>query len=812
MSVATADRGRPRHEERGYDEPGWLGRLAARMEPDEGWISLPLVCVMAGTMAWSIADARWILGRDNLTGFVIWLAVAAAFWGYLSARLEMSPWLAHLLGAALGAFLIIEAVGAEIPTAQPGLVGWFNATADSVAEAYLDLTWRHQISTSQYGHFCLLIGIFVWGTAQSASYDIFGYHRAVTGVLLMAILLVANMSLTYNDQFWALVLFSGVALALLLQAHAAEERSNWLRHRVWRGGDFRAPHLEGGMGFAALAMCGALVLTSVASSAPLGSAWSRFDPAFRDFASWIGGGLPAGGQTRINTGADFTSSTPIGVSFRAGPDLVFTVRLPDQARNPKWRVVAYDEFKSTGWAIGGPSKQVTIPADAFLTAATVDQVDGNTPGRVEFRYQVHIEDTSLKHMIAANEPASVTVQADRLVVGTYESDRAVAWYPLSSQDYTVTAYIPDTDPMGQGLTEWRLSHAGNQFSPELLARYTQGTDFVGNDGRKLLAEIKDDARTKGYAIDPQTGRFANEYEAAKAIQDYLRGSHFKYQADITAEVRACAGLSTVDCFAFQRVGFCQQYATTMTMLMRLEGFPARYVVGFLPGQLDRHTLIERVTAQQRHSWVEVYFPGYGWIPFDPTGGGVGAPTLLPVGSAVLPTPTPVGTSGPEQSEGPRRTFLGPGESDGTGGAASGGGLGGPIAPLLPIVAPIGLLAVLLLFWTRRPRRPQAPDTVYRGIVRLASRLGLKPHPTQTVYEYTGMLADIVPVARDPLGVVATAEVEVAYGRRDLSEERLTALQVAESRVRSALLRLLVRLPGRRPRPTGRKGPGTVKRR
>ena len=57
--------------------------------------------------------------------------------------------------------------------------------------------------------------------------------------------------------------------------------------------------------------------------------------------------------------------------------------------------------------------------------------------------------------------------------------------------------------------------------------------------------------------------------------------------------------------------------------------------------------------------------------------------------------------------------------------------------------------------------------MYRGMVRLASRLGYRPRPTQTVYEYTGMLADVVPGARDSLGVVATATVEVAYGRRRL---------------------------------------------
>jgi len=804
MSAWTAERSGSRHDDRGYDEPGLLGRLATRMEPDEGWISLFLVGIMAASMAWSLADARWILGRDNLTGFVIWLAVAAALWGYFSARLDMSPWLAHLLGAAIGAFLIIEAVGAEMPNAEPGLVGWFNATAESVTQAYLDLTWRHQVSTSQYGHFCLMIGILVWGTAQAASYDIFGYHRAVTGVLLMAVLLVANMCLTYNDQFWNLVLFSAAALALLLQAHAAEERSSWLRHRVWRGGDFKAPHLEGGLAFASLAICASLILTSVASSAPLASAWSQFDPTFRDFASWISGYLPIGGQSRLNTGSDFASTVTIGSSFSAGTTEVFTVKLPDQARTSKWRVAAYDEFKTTGWAIGPQTKQITVGAGDALTAATADAVGSQTPGRVEFRYVIHVQDTTLRHMVVANEPESVSVQVDRVTIGIYEADRSVVWYPTTAQDYTVTAFIPDPDPAGRGLTEWRLRHAGTQLPAELLARYTQGAELLGDDARSLLLEIRHEAAVQGYEMDPRTGRFANAYDAAKAIQQYLQDpDNFTYDSDIGDVARSCVGLSTVDCFALSRRGFCEQFATTMTMLMRLEGYPARYVVGFLPGRIEQYTLIEQVTAQQRHAWVEVYFPGYGWIPFDPTGGGVGSPTQLPLGSAVEGPPTPSFSIDPNRTVRPAQTRYEGDDDDGAGGGRP-VGPGGPFGLLLPAVLSMVALGAVVLIWSRRPRRPQAPDSVYRGIVRLASRLGFRPQPTQTVYEYTGMLADIVPGARDPLGVVAVAEVEVVYGKRQLSEERLSTLQAAEGRVRGALLRLIFKLPGRRPAAAGQR--------
>ena len=196
-------------------EPGSIGRIRARMRPDEGWYSLPLVLLLTGTMAWSIADARWILGRDELTSFLIWVALAGALWGYLSARLDLPAWLAQALGCTIAAFILIEAVGASLPNTTPGLTTWFQATANSVTQAYLDLTWRHQVSTLQVGHFCLILGVLVWGTAQAASYDIFGYHRSVNGVLLLAVVLIANMALTLQDQFGALVVFSAAALVLL---------------------------------------------------------------------------------------------------------------------------------------------------------------------------------------------------------------------------------------------------------------------------------------------------------------------------------------------------------------------------------------------------------------------------------------------------------------------------------------------------------------------------------------------------------------------------------------------------------------------
>jgi hypothetical protein len=769
-----------------FEQEGRIERLLAWLRPEDGFASLPLVLVLTATMAWSIADARWILGENGLTSFLVWVAMAAALWGYVSARLDLPPWLAQGLGCLVGAFVLIEAVGASLPGAEPSLVGWFQAAASSFAQAYLDLTWRHQVSTVQTAHFSILLGVLVWGTAQAASYDVFGYHRSVNGVLLLAVVLIANMALTPNDQYLDLVIFSAAALVLLLLAHAADERSSWLRHRIWRGRDFQAPHLQGGLTFASIAVAGSLILTMFASSAPLRPMVQNLSGDLQNAFGGFSGLLPNGGASRVPANSDFGTTAPISDLFHESTHNVFTVRVPNATTSFHWRMVAYDTFQTTGWSVGAGARQDQVVAGDQLERGTNDLVGLATPGRRPVSITVHIQDTSISHLIAANEPGSVNAGVERTLIGD-DGSLNVAGLSTKSTDYVVSSYVPDTSQDGTGLTEWRLQHAGKTYPPGLLARYTQGAALVGSAGRALLTEIRTWTTKNGSTLDVA---FNNEYDVAKAIQTYLRSDAFTYNTDISGLIGKCTGVSTADCFALIRQGFCEQYATTMTMLMRMAGYPARYVLGYLPGPVDPRQLVGQVTNQQKHAWVEVFFPTYGWITFDPTGGGIGDPTVLVRGSAVVATPTPSAPIAPDDSN--------PVASDSPSPApAAGSSTGGGLAPSPLLVT--GTLSVaiglaLFLLWRRRLRRLEEPDTVYRNVVRLASRLGYKPQPAQTVYEYTGMLAEIVPQARKSLAVVAMATVEVTYGKRQLGTDRLASLAAAQHTVRQALLGLALRMP------------------
>jgi transglutaminase-like putative cysteine protease len=108
------------------------------------------------------------------------------------------------------------------------------------------------------------------------------------------------------------------------------------------------------------------------------------------------------------------------------------------------------------------------------------------------------------------------------------------------------------------------------------------------------------------------------FDKAWAIQEHLRDtSVFHYDGNANAG----GGTQTILTFLTRaRAGFCQQFATSMAVLLRSIDIPARVVVGFTSGRFDPVTGRYSITTDRAHSWVEVRFPGYGWMPFEPTPG------------------------------------------------------------------------------------------------------------------------------------------------------------------------------------------------
>jgi hypothetical protein len=295
------------------------------------------------------------------------------------------------------------------------------------------------------------------------------------------------------------------------------------------------------------------------------------------------------------------------------------------------------------------------------------------------------------------------------------------------------------------------------------------------------------------------------YDLATAIERTLRDpKQFIYDTDLTNN--ECQDQSVVECFAQTRHGFCQYYASMMTIFLRELDIPARYVQGFLPGDPDATGNTRIVRSSDSHAWVQAYFPGYGWIDFDPTGGPVDTrPQLAPIPSGApvasgSAKPSGAASQIPERPDPSDRAQGGPGGSitRTPGGPPAGLFIG--IAILLAVV--VGSVAAVA--WRRSPRGPMSPNDIYGSVSRLATRFGFGPRPNQTVYEYAGALADELPMLRPELETVAQAKVEVAYGGRTLADDRLAALRAAHRRLRLQLFRLVPRRRGRKSRVTRRR--------
>jgi transglutaminase-like putative cysteine protease len=110
----------------------------------------------------------------------------------------------------------------------------------------------------------------------------------------------------------------------------------------------------------------------------------------------------------------------------------------------------------------------------------------------------------------------------------------------------------------------------------------------------------------------------NDYERVLAIQDHLSDeTEFTYDKSVPPRDDS---YTLLEFLTSTKRGFCQQFASAMAVMLRTLGFPSRVAIGYTPGQEDPDTGALHVTTSELHSWVEVLFPTYGWLAFEPTPG------------------------------------------------------------------------------------------------------------------------------------------------------------------------------------------------
>jgi len=166
---------------------------------------------------------------------------------------------------------------------------------------------------------------------------------------------------------------------------------------------------------------------------------------------------------------------------------------------------------------------------------------------------------------------------------------------ISANSYSAESRLPNVSVA-------KLRAAGTNYPDAIRKRYLQLPDDISQRVRSLALKI--------------TAAQSNPYDQATAIETYLR-ENYPYTVEVPAPP---LDREVADYFLFDlKKGFCDYYATSMVVLARAAGIPARFVTGFASGEYDPVEGRFVVRMINAHSWVEVYFPGYGWVEFEPTG-------------------------------------------------------------------------------------------------------------------------------------------------------------------------------------------------
>jgi len=750
------------------------------LRPAEGWLAVAMTCLLAVTFALSLDDAGWVPASEGSTGYLVWLAAAAVGFGLLAAKLGWGRWKTLVAGSVVAGLLLpVLAGGIVLGQAAGGFdlasIGLrYHAAGDIAFRVWADLVRDGRPFTDQFAHYHMVFGAMVWAAGQLAAAAVFARRRPLDSVVVIGLLILANMAVTARDQLQLLVLFSIAALVLLIRAHSFEEQVTWMRRRIGDPAAVSALYLRGGGSFIAAAVIAALILTATASSAPLQGLWADVPQRLIGFSQWLQKYVPNGGEPRPLGVVGFGSSATTQGLWQPTDAVAFEAQLaPTEQGMFKWRAGTYAVYDGVArWSWGASGAIERAPDTGLLTGTGDDPT--LLAGRREFRATITpgAYDGSIvspQAIAQVSRPSIVRLDGTRFT--TVESSSG-------SGSYVITALVPVLPGGTDGLTQNRLRAAGSSYPEDITRNYTgvpKGT--LGPASLAILAHAKQMAAAAGGPKD-------NAYDLADSLQTYLRSSVFSYRSDIREPIhQSCSGMSTVECFATIKTGYCEYYASTMAMLLRQAAIPTRIAYGFLPSAPAADGT-ETVKAAAAHWWVEVYFPKYGWVEFDPTGD-VGRPLALPSGP--IETAPPVTAASP--GVGGRDTDPRPRSSSAPNVGAGGTTDNGP-GPFIAIAILLALAVGALAFaaWRRAPKKPMHPDQAWGSLGRLAARFGFGPRPTQTVYEYAGILGDAVPTVRAELTTVARAKVEVAYGRQELGVERMRSIGEAYRRLRFAIVR------------------------
>jgi transglutaminase-like putative cysteine protease len=429
-------------------------------------------------------------------------------------------------------------------------------------------------------------GLLAWQTVTWVVWSSLRRRPPWPAVFLCISLVLARDLLSARPPAWSM----GLTLFALVFAASATYAANI---DSWERRGLGYPMLIWETWAASLAAIALVVFLATGLTTP---SWrdsiQRFIDSYRDRTEQTTRIGEAGGpSTRRSFVPDLAL---VGVPFPQGDKTIFYVRTSDApteaesgrlmeppAEQHYWRGAIYESYTGRGWEMA-PLGGSAPPTEGYPPADS-----SRSPLRQEFE----ILDLRDDRLFAASEPV---VASGGLLLRLAGEDEGSTLLQGSEAGYSVVSWIPR-------VTREQLIAAGTDYPEPIRSTYSQLPPEVPRRVRDLASRI--------------TAGGGSAYDKTVRIQQYLR-RNFVYQNDPPPPA---AGRDVVDYFLFDASGgFCSYYASAMVVLLRLEGVPARVVTGFATGTWEAGAGRFRVAESDAHAWVEVYFPPYGWIEFEPT--------------------------------------------------------------------------------------------------------------------------------------------------------------------------------------------------
>ena len=554
------------------------------------WFNASLLVALVFTAAVRLETTRWTADLTIVTILALLGSLLGLALGYSQFRRRGLTWLA--LGYSL---MLVPSQLAEIVKGEETVLGQLASLGGRLVVAFNFLLAGKAIEDHLF--FVTLMALLFWATGLYSGFRLIRRPAILPLFLptLLPILIIQYYDGYEADRIWGVAMYFFLALVLIGRLNLLKARETWEAEQILAGNEPEFDLSRNMLVVAAVIILTAWLLPTPAAVLPQAARlWREISQPFDQVRQNFNDALAAlhSGNSPATANELYGDTLGLGRTAGTGTAELFSVRAP-QNNLPRhyWRVRVYETYAAGGWAVAPSSKTPFKPDQGSLI-----RPDLPTAASGDYTFTWNTNQSALL------VTPGLTIWTSRAGWIQTLSGPDTANDPLN---WSVTPSIqPGDQYQARSLllnpTRKDLRNAGENYPDWVTKRYLQVPAEISADFKRLALQI--------------TAGQETPFDRAEAVTRYLR-ENYAYNETVPSPP---PGTDPVSWFLFGwKSGFCNYYASAEVLLLRSAGIPARLVVGYAEGEVKGYSLYS-VRGKDAHAWPEVYFPGQGWIEFEPT--------------------------------------------------------------------------------------------------------------------------------------------------------------------------------------------------